>query len=200
MIRKKRVNEWTEHDLDQYVDSWFDGFASSTDFETMDRIASGRVPVTILQDCLDSLAEDYGIGEYKVSLYRNDIKKHIIELAEEDLEKWDDYEDEDDEEFDESVSRRRAIKSLKESRDNIRDSIARKMDGNVWDHRSLRDYDFYYNKNNGNLIIVSTLGDKVSIAQVGEGDVKWNHLRSRADINKYFSNSESSWVRDIRVS
>ncbi len=30
-------------------------------------------------------------------------------------------------------------------------------------------------------------------------DVKWNHLRSRADINKYFSNSESSWVRDIQI-
>lgn len=106
--------------------------------------------------------------------------------------------EESEDEF-ESVCLRRAIKSLTESRDNIRDSIARKMDGNVWDHRSLRDYDFYYNKNNGNLVIVSTFGDKVSIAQVGEGDVKWNHLRSRADINKYFSNSESSWIRDIQI-
>ena len=111
-IRRKRINEWTEHDLDQYVDLWFDNFASSTDFETMDRIALGRVPVRVLQDCLDSLANDYGIGEYKVNLYSDDIRNRIVELAEEDLEKWEEYEDDY---LDESVNRRRNVKSFRES-------------------------------------------------------------------------------------
>ena len=112
-IRRKRINEWTEHDLDQYVDLWFDNFASSTDFETMDRIALGRVPVRVLQDCLDSLANDYGIGEYKVNLYSDDIRNRIVELAEEDLEKW---EEDEDEEIDESVRRRRNLRRVIESR------------------------------------------------------------------------------------
>ena len=97
LSKGKQVKEWTERDLDQYVDLWFDGFASETDFDTMSKIASGKVPSSVLEDCLDSLANTYGIGAYKVDLYKHDIRNRIVELAEDDLDKWEDLDDEDDE-------------------------------------------------------------------------------------------------------
>lgn len=93
----------------------------------------------------------------------------------------------------------RRVKRITESKDNIRTSIVKAMQPDVWVHQQLGNYDFYYNKNNSNLVIVYSYRGETSIAQVGEGDINWTNLRSRDDVNDYFANSESVWLRDVEI-